>query len=74
MPENNNIIKMLALTDLFKPIILALISLGGSGTIEEIDEKVFEIENFSYYFFKCSYFIILHIIANVIEIIIFMLS
>lgn len=29
------------------PVIKALILLGGSGTIEEINEKVYEIENFS---------------------------
>lgn len=29
------------------PVINALISLGGSGTIEEINEKVYELENFS---------------------------
>jgi restriction system protein len=29
------------------PVLDALISLGGSGTIEEINEKVYEIENFS---------------------------
>lgn len=29
------------------PVLNALISLGGSGTIQEINEKVYEIENFS---------------------------
>ena len=29
------------------PVLNALINLGGSGTIEEINEKVYEIENFS---------------------------
>ncbi|HLM00717.1 MAG TPA: hypothetical protein VK400_06650, partial [Pyrinomonadaceae bacterium] len=29
------------------PTLTALISLGGSGTIEEINEKVYEIENLS---------------------------
>ncbi len=29
------------------PVLNALISLGGSGTIEEINEKVYELENFS---------------------------
>ncbi len=29
------------------PVLNALIALGGSGTIEEINEKVYEIENFS---------------------------
>lgn len=32
---------------LMKPVIKALITLGGSGTIEEINEKVFAIENLS---------------------------
>jgi restriction system protein len=29
------------------PVLNALINLGGSGTIEEINEKVYELENFS---------------------------
>ena len=29
------------------PVLNALIELGGSGTIEEINEKVYELENFS---------------------------
>jgi restriction system protein len=29
------------------PVLKALIALGGSGTIEEINEKVYELENFS---------------------------
>ena len=28
------------------PVLKALIGLGGSGTIEEINEKVYELENF----------------------------
>lgn len=33
--------------NLMIPVLKALVSLGGSGTIEEINEKVYEIENFS---------------------------
>jgi len=29
------------------PVLNALVNLGGSGTIEEINEKVYELENFS---------------------------
>ena len=33
--------------DLYKPLIQALINLGGSGNIEEINERVYEIMNLS---------------------------
>ncbi|WP_246859596.1 winged helix-turn-helix domain-containing protein [Spirosoma sp. KCTC 42546] len=34
-------------TDLFVPVVQALIDLGGSGNIEEINERVYEITNLS---------------------------
>ena len=37
------------------PVLNALISLGGSGTIEEINEKVYELENFSEEILKVSH-------------------
>ncbi len=33
--------------NLMIPVLNSLIALGGSGTIEEINEKVYELENFS---------------------------
>lgn len=33
--------------NLIIPVLKALVALGGSGNIEEINEKVYEIENFS---------------------------
>jgi restriction system protein len=45
MNENNNEVPQYK--HLMIPVLKALVSLGGSGTIEEINEKVYEIENFS---------------------------
>ncbi len=44
MTKNGNDKQIPTYDKLFKPVIQALIQLGGSGTIEEINEKVYELE------------------------------
>jgi len=47
MTEIKSAEKVPSYDKLFIPVLKALIELGGSGTIDEINEKVYELENFS---------------------------